>query len=110
MATYPTGIIQVVGSKETAEDGTVMERAESGKPRLRSFYSEVRKGFVVQHECYSPQKEELTAFYNLHKWEVVDFVWQGDNLTYTCRFVGPPQCTPVVGDGYWSITTQLVVV
>lgn len=109
MATYPA-IIQVVGSKEVSEDGTVVERAESGRPRFRTFYSEVQKTFLIQHECYSDEKDALTLFYSLNKWEIIDFVWQGDGLTYPCRFSAPPQCTPVVGDGYWSITTSLVVV
>lgn len=109
MATYPA-LIQVVGSKELLDDGTVVERAVSGKVRLQTFYSQTRGSFVVVHEVYTPDKETLLAFYVTNKFQSVDFVWQGDGITYPCRFGGAPQAVPIQGDGYWQITVQLVVV
>ena len=110
MNTYPTTLIQVIGSKESLDDGTVLERSESGKPRLRTFYDQTRNTFTVQHEGYSPEKEALMDFYQANKFSAFNFVWQGNGLTYTCRFINAPQPTPAQGDGYWTIISQLVVV
>lgn len=109
MNTYPS-IIQVVGSRPDDDEGTVVELAESGKPRFRTFYSQTRTTFTVQHECYTPEKDTLSAFYQANKFVAFNFVWPMDGLTYTCRFANAPKCTPAQGDGYWSITSTLVVV
>jgi len=49
MADYPipSTIPQVIGTTRISDDGTVLDRAESGKPRLRQYFTQVRYRFDV---------------------------------------------------------------
>lgn len=109
MADYPD-IPQIIGSTRTSDDGTVVDYAESGKPRLRQYYTQVRRQFIVMHDIDGPDKDTILAHYDGDKENVFNFTFKGDNVVYTCRYMGVPNETPVPGVDRWKVTTNLIVV
>lgn len=109
MAAYPS-VVQIIGSERIIDDGTEVERSESGKPRLRSYYSQTRYEFVVQHECINTDKDALLAHYAAHKQLAFDFTYQGDNQVYSVRYGRAPQEVPVEGNYRWRVVNRLIVV
>lgn len=109
MANYPD-LPQVLGSKRISDDGTVMDRAESGKPRLRQYFTLVRRQFVILHDVDGTDKDTILAHYDGDKENVFNFTFKGDNVAYTVRYLGVPNETPIAGTDRWSVQTLLVVV
>ena len=109
MADYPT-LPQVMGSKRFSDDGTVMDQAESGKPRLRQYFTQVRRTFDILHDVDGTDKDTILAHYDGDKANVFNFTFKGDNVTYTVRYTGVPNETPVAGADRWRVQTFLVVV
>jgi hypothetical protein len=109
MADYPN-IPQVIGSAATSEDGTVIDFAESGKPRLRQYYTQVRRQFTVIHDVDGPDKDTILAHYDGDKANVFNFTFKGDGVVYTCRYMNVPNEVPVAGTDRWRVTTKLIVV
>lgn len=108
MADYPD-ITQVVGTRFTPNDGTVVERAVNGRPRIRSYFTQVWNEGVVVHECDGPDKDLIVAHHAAHRGLPFNFRYHGDGLTYTVRYAGAPQPEPAPGTDRWKVTTQLVV-
>ena len=109
MADYPT-LPQIIGSQKMDDDGTIVDFAESGKPRLRQYYTQVRTQFKILHDIDGTDKDTITAHYAGDKANVFNFTFKGDNTVYTVRYMGVPQTTPVAGTDRWRVTTNLVVV
>ena len=109
MAAYPT-LPQVIGSKRTSDDGTVRDTAESGKPRLRQYYTQVRYEFDIFHDIDGTDKDTILAHYDGDKENVFDFTFKGDNVVYNCRYLGVPNETPVSGTDRWRVNSKLIVV
>lgn len=109
MADYPT-LPQVMGSKRISNDGTVFDRAESGKPRLRQYFTQVRREFIVLHDLDGVDKDTILSHYDGDKENVFNFTFKGDAVVYTVRYLGVPNETPVPGTDRWSVQTKLVVV
>ena len=109
VADYPT-IPQVIGTKRMSDDGTVLDRAESGKPRLRQYFTQVRRQFEVLHDVDGPDKDLVLSHYDGDKANVFNFTFKGDDVVYTVRYMGVPNETPVAGVDRWRVTTKLVVV
>lgn len=109
MADYPT-IPQVIGTKRVSNDGTIVDLAESGKPRLRQYYTQVRRQFNVIHDVDGPDKDLVLSHYDGDKANVFNFTFKGDSVTYTVRYMGVPIETPVAGVDRWRVNSKLVVV
>lgn len=109
MANYPT-LPQIIGSTRESDDGTVFDQAESGKPRLRQYYTQVRRQFVVLHDLDGPDKDTILSHYDGDKANVFNFTFKGDDVTYSVRYLGIPNETPLAGVDRWSVQTNLIVV
>lgn len=109
MAAYPD-LPQIVGTQKIDDDGTIVDLAESGKPRLRQYFTQVRTQFVVLHDIDGPDKDTILTHYDGDKANAFNFTFKGDGVTYSCRYMGVPQTTPVAGTDRWRVTTKLVVV
>lgn len=93
-------------------DGTIVDLAESGKPRFRSYYTQIRRRFVVVHDVETADKDTIMSFHSSNQTNSFTFDWEGDNpaTEYTVRFAGPPQPKPIQGDGRFLVTVNLVAV
>ena len=109
MANYPD-LPQVIGTKRVSNDGTVLDMAESGKPRLRQYFTQVRRQFNVLHDLDGPDKDTILSHYDGDKANVFNFTFKGDDVVYTVRYMGVPNETPVAGTDRWRVNTKLVVV
>lgn len=109
MANYPD-LPQVIGSQKLDDDGTKVDYADSGKPRLRQYYTQVRTQFTILHDVDGPDKDTIISHYDGDKANAFSFTFKGDNQTYSCRYMGVPQTTPVAGTDRWRVITKLVVV
>lgn len=109
MADYPN-IPQVMGSQIFAADGTVMDRAVSGKPRLRSYYPDVQFTAQVLHDVDGPDKDAVWAHYLAHRFVAFDMLFRANNGTYSVRYTEPPAILPIPGTDRWSLTSKFVVV
>jgi len=109
MADYPN-LPQIVGSQKIDDDGTVVDFAESGKPRLRQYFTQVRTQFQILHDIDGTDKDTIIAHYDGDKTNVFNFTFRGDNTVYTVRYMGVPITTPVAGTDRWRVSTDLIVV
>ena len=109
MADYPN-LPQIIGTQKLDDDGTVVDLAESGKPRLRQYYTQVRTRFQVLHDIDGTDKDAIISHYDGDKANVFNFTFKGDNVVYTVRYMGVPQTTPVAGTDRWRVQTNLIVV
>lgn len=109
MAAYPN-VVQVLPSRTIADEGTVVDRAVSGKPRFRSYYSKTRISWEVVHECENTDRDLLWQFYQDNKFVSFTFTWAGDGQTYEVRFTAPPQEQPIEGNLRWRVTNQFTQV
>ncbi len=109
MADYPN-LPQIIGSKRVSDDGTVMDMAASGKPRLRQYFTQIRRSFVVLHDLDGTDKDTILSHYDGDKANVFNFTFKGDGVVYTVRYLGVPNETPVAGADRWRVQTNLIVV
>ena len=109
MANYPD-LPQIIGSVRESDDGTVVDYDESGKPRLRQYFTQVRRKFTVLHDIDGTDKDAILSHYDGDKTNVFNFTFKGDGQTYSCRYMGVPADVPTAGTDRWRVTTQLIVV
>ena len=109
MANYPT-LPQIIGSTKISDDGTTLDFAESGKPRLRQYYTQVREQFNILHDVDGTDKDTILSHYDGDKANVFNFTFKGDNVTYSVRYISVPNETPVAGTDRWRVAVRLVVV
>lgn len=106
MATYPS-FQQIIGSEITFLDGKVVNRSVSGKPRIRSYYSETRRDIRVVHDLNQSDANTVMTFYDNNRDIVFDVLFQADGVTYTCYFAGVPRIRPT-GGGYFEVIVEMV--
>jgi hypothetical protein len=109
VADYPT-IVQIYGTRRTGDDGTVVEKADSGKPRLRSFFTQVRYSFTVIHDVDGPDKDLVLAHYATDQNLIFNFTFKADSTVHSCRYAQAPFEEPIAGVDRWRVTVSLVVV
>jgi len=104
---YPL-LVQIFGSREVLDDGTVVDRATSGRPRFRSYFATLQRRFLVIHELDNTDRDTLMTFYNANQYVAFTFTWDADGVTYTCKFAGAPQLEPIEGIRN-KVTVNLIV-
>ena len=110
MANYPN-YTQLVGTRKEKLGGEVVERAVSGKPRIRSFYNRTRHVFMVEHEMDGPDKDILEAHYESHRLgDPFSFLFRGDNVTYSVAYANAIVCASIPGNDRWRVSNVLVEV
>lgn len=107
MANYPT-VTQLIGSVKDTLTGTEVDRAESGKPRFRTFYSQEWDVFNVLHECYIEDRDAIEDHYREHRFSEFGFVFAGDGVEYLCRYADKPKFVPIEGDQRWRVQAVLI--
>ena len=102
---------QVIQSKIVSRRGTVVERAVSGKPRIRSYWPKTLREFTVVHDITPDEKDDLENYYETQAFNVFTFNWLGDGppVMYDVRFVAPPVLVPTPG-GRYKATVKLIEV
>ncbi len=108
MADYPT-ILQAIGTEARGADGTVVDRAVSGKPRLRTYFTQTWYEVKVVHDLDDTDMDTLNAHYAADKYNAFAFTFKGDDTIYTCRYGAKPRAKPIKGSR-WLVTVRLIVV
>jgi hypothetical protein len=106
---YPS-IPQTVATQLQGSFGTQVDRAESGRPRFRTFHSQEWKVFTVRHECNKAEMLEIVDHYLAFPMESFTFVYAGDGVSYTVRWANHPVTQVLDGDWLWSVESPLIVV
>ena len=101
MAAYPS-VVQAYGSSIASDDGTVVERAVSGKPRFRSYYTDVQEEIRVVHDLDDTDKQSIETHYAGDRFNAFLFTYAADDTQYTVRYARPPQYKPIRG-GRWQV-------
>ena len=109
MANYPS-VPQVVGSIREPTFGTQVDRAESGRPRIRSMYSQVWSVFKVVHDCTDTEYDSIMSHYASHQSVSFTLTWVAEATGYTVMYANSPRGTPIEGDFRWKVETLLVQV
>lgn len=109
MADYPS-VPQQVGSERQATFNTTLDQAESGRPRLRTFYSKVWGVWKIVHRCTPTEKNTILSHYADHKLVSFNFVFAGDGLTYVVEYGDIPQIQLSDDNFLWDVETHLVEV
>lgn len=108
MADYPS-IMQVFGTEVIGKDGTVTDLAVSGKPRLRSYFTQVRNRLKVVHDLDDTDMDTLNTHYSNDRLNAFVFTYAADDTQYTVRYMSPPRAKPALGSR-WKVTVNLIVV
>ena len=108
MADYPS-IMQVFGTEVIPSDGTVTDRAVSGKPRLRTYYTQVQNRIKVVHDLDDTDMDTLNSHYDADRLNNFSFTFDGDAAVYNVRYMAPPRAKPKKGMR-WAVTVSLIVV
>ena len=101
MATYPA-LLTLRDSTEERDGGVIPAL------RVRVMYPADKRAFEVRHLLTSAERSTLETFYGAEKLADVSYTWPADRVTYTVRFVAPPQYRRV-GDR-WEATVRLLEV
>jgi hypothetical protein len=109
MADYPS-VIQVIGTNKKSSYGTVVDRAVSGKPRLRTYYTQQWDVFEVVHDCESTDMGSLLSHYSSDRLNSFEFTYAADNQAYTVMYAQAPQVVPLEGDFRYRVTNTLVTI
>ena len=101
--------MQAYGSMVTGSDGTIVERAVSGKARLRSYYTQVRDVIKMTHDLDDTDKALIEAHYATDKVLAFTITLNADGSMYTVRYAAAPIYRPIPGNR-WQVTVNLVAV
>lgn len=108
MANYPS-VVQAYGTTIKSDAGTIVERAVSGKPRLRSYYTQVRDEITVIHDLDDTDKAAIESHYAGDADNAFVFTYAADSTQYTVRYAQAPQYRPIPANR-WQVRVDLVVV
>lgn len=108
MADYPS-VVQAFGTEVRGNDGTVVDRAVSGKARFRSYFTQVRDIIRVVHDLDDTDKDLVSGHYATDKLLAFTFTFDADATIYTVRYANTPLFKPKPGNR-WAILVTLVVV
>jgi hypothetical protein len=104
-------VTQAIGSTQNDDDGTVLERAFDGTPRIHTPYGQVWRTFTVKFDHISATNKGLIdTHYSANRALAFNFVWQGDGNTYLCRYSAAPNMVPSEGNLEWDGAVSLCVV
>lgn len=109
MPDYPD-ITQIYGTQKISDDGTVVEKSDSGKPRLRSYFTKVRYSFTVLHDVDGPDKDLVIAHFGTDQYLTFNFTFKADDTVHSCRYARSPLEVPIPGTDRWKVSVSLVVV
>ncbi len=109
MADYPN-ITQIYGTRRVPDDGTVVEKSESGKPRFRTFFTQTRYRFIVIHDVDGSDKDLVLSHYGTDAFLIFNFTFKADSTVHSCRYIAPPSEEPIPGTDRWKVSVSLVVV
>lgn len=105
---YPS-IPQAFGTEVIGSAGTVVDRAVSGKPRLRSYFTQVRNRIKVVHDLDQTDMDSLDAHYVTDRLLAFNFTFDGDASVFVVRYTAAPRSKPIKGLR-WAVTVNLIVV
>ena len=105
MDTFPD-LLQLVGSSVNEDDGFQISRAVSGRPKIRSYFTQMVRKFNIRFELDDTDKVTLEDFYLAHKMVAFYFLWKADQITYIVQFTESPQYQYLQG-GYWVISVDM---
>lgn len=109
MAAYVT-LPQVYGSTKEVTKNTTPDRAESGKIRLRTFYSQSWAVFKLVHYCTTAEKDSILNHYASNSTASFSMTYQAEGQGYTVRYMGYPQVKHVAGNLEWVVEVSLAQV
>lgn len=105
MATYPT-LPTNYGSDFASANALVIDRAEDGTGRARSFGADKGKAEVVHPRLSADDKATLDAFYSANRLLPYDYTSPTDNVLRACLFAGPIDWKREPGDR-WTATVSM---
>lgn len=88
MATYPT-LPTRYGCDFTPATSLVIDRAEDGTGRARSYGADKGKAKVVHPYLDAADRAVLDAFYAANRLLPYDYTSPADNVMRSCMFAGP---------------------
>lgn len=88
MATYPT-LPTSYGSDPAPANSLVIDRAEDGTGRARSFGADKAKYKVVHPWLSAADKSALDAFYAANRLLAFNYTSPADDTLRSCLFAGP---------------------
>ena len=100
MAQYPINLPQVIGTSFNEESGAVVSRSINGRPRIRNNFSQIWRTGEIIHDLSQSELDSLMTFYNANKAVAFTFIYQADNVTYSCQFASSPISRPILGGRY----------
>ena len=106
---YPS-VAQRIGTQKDSTYSTTMDRAESGKPRLRTFHSQAWAIFRVVHECSKAEMQSILNHYNASRGQSFSFTYTADGEVYTVRYAALPTSRVIEGDFMWVVESLLLQV
>ena len=106
MANYPS-FPQLVGSSFVSDDGVQVKRATSGKPRIKTNYSQSWGEGSIIHELNQTDLNTLNTFYTTNKGISFTFFYAADNSNYSCQFASKPKAIPIAG-GYYDVEVLIL--
>lgn len=106
MAAYPA-YKQLLGSTEEWVDDLVADRAVNGAVKVRGFYADKKRRFLLKHRLTKAQiytdylgtaANALQTFYTANRALTVTLTWTPDGQTYTCLFARAPRVSFISPD------------
>lgn len=100
MADYPS-YGQLLSSGTDGDGAAIVDRAQDGSARARSFYPSTKRTFTVRHILTAAEVATLLTFYETNKLLAVDLAWTGpDAGDYTCLFTARPTFRALAPDAF----------
>jgi hypothetical protein len=109
MADFPATLIQAFGTEVFADSGTEVDRSVSGKPRLRSYFTQIRKTITLLLDVDDAGMTAIDDHYAAEQFSAFTFTYKADNSAYTVRYSKAPAAKPTPGNR-WSVTVDFVEV
>jgi len=106
---YPQFNQLINGTGEKIRDGHSLRFMQDGRPYSVDQYRGRAEDFQVRHALTQTQLDQLINHWNTEHSSEFVFVSDSTLLSYTVRYVGPPQATAITLDHY-DVTTRLAQV
>lgn len=111
MANYPTFLQLEDSSHKPLMPDHLLERAESGKPRLQDVTTSHLVEFTLEHELDLTEVGELRTFYDTNKGVSFNLAYQPeDGTVYLCKFTAAPKVSRIRGSTGFDVSVQMVSV
>lgn len=108
MANYPSYPI-LIASRPERENGIQDDFAQSGSQHSRTFHSQQYYRFSVRHCLTQSQYDSLCATYDAGPRDeyTLTFYDVSPIVTYTVKFIGPPQIAENIGGNRYLVDVSL---